>query len=206
MLCDPGAVAAPLWASESPLRMKEVARKETMGPSQNTPSLLCSGWVGILLDFQPTPPKQPPPMPHPVQGLLSGGPEAPWAQGPEQINKRGMKRRHVQDLAPLSPWLGSRGWVGERAGPLFGLSKAEDIGCHLPGRAWWVTGESLGESCQLGKHTQGKGSRHGGLAGPPCPSLWHGWGLGPTWGSCWPQPRWAGCRDPRHPLPSPQPR
>lgn len=85
VLCDPGAVLPLPRASVSTLRKKGVVGKETMRSDQNIPH--CSAlWVGTFLDSHLSFSKAAPsPRPHPAQGLLSGGLEAPL--GPREQSR-----------------------------------------------------------------------------------------------------------------------
>lgn len=155
VLCDPGA-ALSLSGPRYPREKERGDGKEDSGVQPRYPptpvSLL---WVGVFLVFSPSSPKAAPsPRPHPAQGLPSGGPRLPRAQGAEQINKWGILVQTSPGPGSPEPLAGLPGRLGERQGLCLGFQKQRTLGVAFLGRVWWVTGEPLEESCLFRKHTQ----------------------------------------------------
>lgn len=68
---------------------------------------------------------------------------------------------------------------------------------------WRVTGESLERRRWLTPSEKGRRRQSGGLAGPPCPGLWPGWGPGPQQGACQASAHSTGPPGSQIPLPIP---
>lgn len=171
VLCDPGAVLS-LSGPRYPHEKERGDGKEDNGVQPRYPPLPVPLLrAGVFLAFCPSSPTQPPRHGHTLPRACCREARRPLrAQGAEQINKCGILVQTSPGPGSPEPLAGLPGRVGERLGLCPGFQKQRTLGVAFLGRAWWVTGEPLEESCLFRKHTQwdrqGEPGWPGGALGP----------------------------------------